>query len=257
MAIFTLGVFHGGAGKKTTIIIQREVSNATCGQPPSAVPWVFVAVVIGWEAPGCRLNNSIPFPQNQNFVPNDVLSQRVTVKWGTGGNEIRVYCPRKIVEWCSADLIQPVLERSMPATSQHLARTTRSPGPALPSNGGSATMTPRTGGITSHHSMDRSYTSDLSALASKLGDVCGSGSGKADTNEREQILSWFGIERTGRMITLGPGGEVVPEYVLLTIWAKNERAIVNPYGYRNGVATGLQIRSRGLRRSGCMSRAGV
>ena len=54
---------------------------------------------------------------------------------------------------------------------------------------------------------------------------------EAIANERDAILTWFGIAATGGMIEVGPNGETLPEYAIVDP-EQNRRAIQDPYGYQ-------------------------
>jgi hypothetical protein len=223
--------FHGGVGRKTTIILQRVVTPAECGQG-GTVPWLFVAVVIGWEAPGCRPKSWPPPVINASYVPGDTLVQTVQVVHNPF-LEIAAYVPRLVVEWPSKDF---VLDGTVDASdlgdfSAHF--------PVLHSN--------FSYGLCNGPAPNWKYdvvpgdeavdASDLGAFAQALGDDCGMAPSKAGTeqdNERDAIMAWFGFALTGRMITISPT-ESVPEWELVDP-VRNAVAILDPYGYRRTLA---------------------
>jgi hypothetical protein len=234
---------HGGTGRKTTIILERRVTNGECGEGASTKPWLLVAIILSWTNPGCELASDpdlIETPSLQTVLPGQICYQNASVICGTDGSRISVLCPKFVVEWPSADFAGTtpgIVDASdLSVFSQYFPIPRSSPTPLTFEWGGCGDDPPNWMYNISPYDGPQVEAADLSRMAAALQQRY-KGAGKAgDTEGAAEILTWFGIASTGRHIIVGPDGDQLPEYAIVNM-EQNRRAILDPYCYRRTAST--------------------
>jgi len=237
----TIKDIHGGNGAETTIFLERRLY----GPQPSGctVPTHIVVLAMGWSQPGelKDWNNTVATrmpedPNNPGLPGRGPYEDKTLYTWGGGLNHEFVYFHRQVVHWVSTDFASPA-DRTSPGfvDASDLGVLAAYLGHEV--DWGEDYTCPGTCG---ECTTDFYYNcvpfdlcidaSDLAKLAADMGHPCGLTS-KADGFSKGDILAWFGMVQTENNVDVG-GGLLYPEIVVVDK-EQMERAIADPYGYRN------------------------
>jgi len=208
----------GGIGSGTVIQLTRDY-EITGG-------FGRTVVVVGWARPGTQFDYC---GGAFNKLPGDVGCISWPVSGILAGNLVPVYVPRKVVLWVSTDAAgttpRAVDASDLAALAAHLDDNGIDWGFTFPSGNES------TRNYHLNFNLDGDINvSDLAVIAEDLAlDNCYD-TGKPQSDERDTIFAWFGIEPTGNTVA-DYRGRQLPGYEVVD-WSKLRSAVQDPYGYR-------------------------